>query len=59
MLEPVPAGDDPYQRPGPDHPDAIDTEGDTEEFRSYEVKKLIAKRQRKYNRTLVTQYFVK
>ena len=59
QLEPVPAGEDPYARPRPHHPEAVEVEGDTPEYQSYEVEKLVAKRQRKFNKTLVTQYMVR
>ena len=59
QLEPTPDGTDPYQRPRPDHPPSVETEGDTEHFKSYEVEKLVKKRVRKYGRTPVTQYMVR
>lgn len=59
QLEPVPAGEDPYRRPRPSHPEAVEMKGDTPEYRSYEVEKIVGKRIRKYNKTPVTQYLVR
>ena len=59
QLEPVPAGEDPYRRPRPSHPDAVEMEGDTPQYQSYEVEKLVGKRLRRYKRTTVTQYLVR
>jgi hypothetical protein len=43
-AEPALPTPDPYERPLPDHPDAIVVDGDTEEWRSYEIDRLIDKR---------------
>jgi len=43
QLEPTPAELDPYERPQPDYPDAVIVNGDTEEWKSYEIKQLIDK----------------
>ena len=58
QLESYP-GPDPYGRPRPDYPDSVKVEGDTEDWKSYEVERVEAKRLRKFGRTTVTQYFVK
>jgi hypothetical protein len=39
-----PSNPDPYGRPQPDHPDSVHVEGDTEEYKSFEVDRLIDKR---------------
>ena len=61
QLEPVPADTDPYQRPRPSHPDAVEVEGapNTEYEKSYEVEKLVGRRVRTFGRTPVTQYLVR
>ena len=41
MLEPAPPGNNPYDRPVPDHPELVHVEGDTKHFRSYEIERLI------------------
>ena len=45
QLEPAPAGEDPYRRPRPTHPDSVFVEGDTELVKSFEIERLINKRQ--------------
>ena len=45
QLEPWPDGD-PYQRPLPDKPDSVHVEGDTAEYKSYEIESLLNKRVR-------------
>ena len=48
QLEPAPAPkDDPFQRPKPDHPDSVFVEGDTDRVKSYEIERLVNKRQTK------------
>ena len=49
QLEPAP-GSDPYRRPVPDHPDSVFVEGDTPEFKSYVVERLLNKRSRQAGR---------
>ena len=43
QLEPAEGGD-PYRRTRPDHPPAIEQEGDTETWKSYEIEKLAGRR---------------
>jgi hypothetical protein len=59
QLEPAPKGDDPFNRPRPDNPGPVHTNGDTETKKSFEVERILKKRVRKYGRTAVTQYMVK
>ena len=48
QLEPAPAPHtDPFQRPEPDHPESVFVEGDTPTVKSYEVERLIDRRQTK------------
>ena len=56
---PLPLDEDPYQRPRPSHPPAVEMESDNPTYQSYEVEKMVDKRVRKYNKTNVTQYLVK
>ena len=39
--------------------DFIEIENDTNQYKSYEIEKLIDKRIKKYNKILVTQYLVR
>ena len=48
MLEPMPSGSDPYERPVPDQPDAIHVEGDTATQKSWEVERIVDKRGDRY-----------
>ena len=59
QLEFVLAEIDSYQRPRPHHFDSIEMKDDTDEYKSYEIEKLIVKRQRKYNKTWITQYLMR
>ena len=61
QLEPAPKDADPYNRPRPDHPDAVEVEGtpNTSWEKSYEVEKLVKRRDRKYGRTKVVEYLVR
>ena len=48
QLEPVPSPmDDPFNRPRPDQPDSVFVEGDTDRVKSWEIERLINKRQTK------------
>ena len=47
QLEPVPSGEDPFCRPRPEQPDSIYVKGDTPTVKSYEVERLLNKRQTK------------
>ena len=49
---------DPYKRPQPDYLDAVIVNSDTEEWRSYKIKQLLDKHQRKYGRKSVTEYLI-
>ncbi|TAQ83100.1 hypothetical protein B7494_g8576 [Chlorociboria aeruginascens] len=44
QLEPCAPGDDPYQRPRPDHPDSVFVEGDDENNKSFVVDRILSKR---------------
>ena len=61
QLEPAPSDEDPYHRPRPDHPGEVEVEGlpNTKYLKNYEVEKIVDKRLRKYNRTVVTQYLIR
>ena len=60
QLEPAPNGTDPYQRPTPDHPDSIFVEGDTAEWESSEIEKLVDRRVRRYGKgPLIKEYLVR
>ena len=60
QLEPAPHPTaDPYQRPRPDYPDSIEIDGDTEEWKSWEVDRLLNKRQVTKGRGVATEYLVR
>ena len=62
QLEPCPPpSSDPFQRPRPDHPDSVQVDGDTENYKSWELDRLLNKRQIRVGRsaTLVTQYLAR
>ena len=48
-----------YQRFRFHHFDSIEMKNDTDEYKSYEIEKLVVKRQRKYNKTWITQYLMR
>ena len=48
-----------YQRLRSHHSDSVKMKKNTNEYRFYEIDKLVSKRIRKYNKTLITQYLVK
>ena len=50
QLEPAPPGPDPFHRPMPEHPDSVFVEGDTAEWKSYVVERLLNKRVRRTGR---------
>ena len=58
QLEPD-STEDPYGRPRPDHPDAVEMEGDTPRWKSYEVERVTDKRYRNYNGKDVAQYLLR
>ena len=62
QLEPCPPpSSDPFQRPRPDHPDSVHVDGDTDTYKSWELERLLNKRQVRVGRsaTLVTQYLAR
>jgi hypothetical protein len=59
QREPCPSSPDPYDCPRPDHPNAIETEGDTPQWKSYEVERIVDKRMRTYGSKKVAQYLLK
>lgn len=60
QLEPAPPPNaDPFDRPRPDEPDSVFVEGDTEDFKSFEVERLINKRIITKGRGVSTQYLVR
>ena len=50
---------DSYQRFRSHHFDSIEMKNNTNEYKSYEIEKLVVKRQRKYNKTWITQYLMR
>ena len=60
QLEPAPPGPDPFKRPMPEHPESVFVEGDTAEWKSYVVERLLNKRVRHTaNGKEITEYLVK
>lgn len=60
QLEPAPApSSDPFNRPVPEQPPSIFVEGDTDEFKSFEVERLLNKRIIKKGRGMATEYLVR
>lgn len=60
QLEPAPPPDaDPFGRPQPDEPDSVFVEGDTDDFESFEVERVINKRIINKGRGVSTQYLVR
>ena len=62
QLEPCPPpSSDPFQRPRPDHPDCVQVDGDIDIYKSWELERLLNKRQVRVGRsaTLVTQYLAR
>ena len=60
QLEPAPApGSDPYKRPVPDQPGSVYVEGDTDEFKSWEVERILNKRVIRKGRGWATQYLIR
>ena len=59
-LEPCPKDGDPYGRLRPDHPSPVLVEGDTEEWQSFEIDKIVDKQQIKYGKGKpITEYRIK
>ena len=61
QLEPLPDTEDPFHRPRPDNPPSVFVEGDTDNWKSYYVQKLLNRRVIRQGRggKLVTQYLVR
>ena len=60
QLEPAPApGSDPYGRPVPDQPGSVYVEGDTDEYKSWEVERILNKRVIRKGRGFATQYLIR
>ena len=58
QLEPSP-GPDPFQRPISDHPSSVFVEGDTDEFKSYVIERLLNKRVRPRGKGQTVEYLVR
>jgi len=59
QLEPAVTGD-PYNRPVPNHPDAVEHSLNDEDYQYYEVEKVINRRKRRYGRgPLKTEYLLR
>ena len=50
---------DSYQRLRSHHSNSVEMKRDTNEYRFYEIDKLVSKKIRKYNKTLIIQYLVR
>ena len=50
---------DPFDRPKPTHEGPVFVEGDTQDQQSYEIERLLARRQRKVRGKMVTEYLVR
>ena len=48
-----------YERPRSTHSNSIHMKGDTENWKSYVIEKMMNKRQRRYEKTMITQYRIK
>ena len=59
QLKPLPPGENPYHRFKFNHFPAVEMENDIPDNQLYEIKKLIDKRVRNYNKTDVIQYLMK
>ena len=59
MLEPAPQGPDPYERPLPDRPDSVYVEGDNDEYKSWEIQRLLNRRVTRRGRGYSVQYLVR
>ena len=59
QLKSISIDENSYQRFRSHYFDFIKMKNDIDEFKFYEVKRLIAKRQRKYNKTMIIQYLVR
>lgn len=59
QLEPAPSQKDSYDRPRPDQPDAVYTEGDTATKQSFELERLLDRRSRLLRGKQVVEYLVR
>lgn len=59
QLSPAPQQEDPFHRPRPGNPEIVEEEGDTEEWKSYEVERVIDQRMTRYGRKNNLEYLVK
>ena len=61
QLKPSPPSPDPFKRPMPKHPDSVFMEGDTAEWKSFIVERLLNKRIRRIGRSngKIIEYLVK
>ena len=50
MLEPVPSQKDPFERPTPDHPPAVDNERNNNNRAYYTVARIVGRQARQYSR---------
>ena len=59
-LEPCSKDEDPYGRPQPDHLSLVLVEGDTKEWQSFKIDKIVNKQQIKYEKGKpITEYRIK
>ena len=59
QLELVLIDENSYRRSRFSHFDVVEMKNDTSDNQFYEIKKIVDKRIRKYNRTYVTQYLIR
>ena len=59
QLKPWPTDKDPFDRPLPDHPDSVFVEGDIDEYKSYEIDRLLNKRVRRRDKGYSTDYLLR
>ena len=59
QLEPLPNVEDPFHRTRPDHPPSVFVDGDTDNWKSFHVEKLLNKRKIRRGRKMVAQYLVR
>ena len=50
MLEPAPSRKDPFERPTPDHPPAVDDERNDNDGAYYTVARIVGRQARRYGR---------
>lgn len=49
----------PYNRERPWNPDAVEMEGDTAEWKSYEIERIVGHQIRRYGKTNVKEYRIR